>query len=118
MATTKKKLLELLKGMDEQQQRSLMDYAEFLHQKSPGTAALSQSNEKLSPLDLTRPENENVMTAIKRLRACYFMIDTDAMLNETTSLMTQYMMQGRDAGEVIDELEALFNQHYQDYLQS
>ena len=118
MAATNKRLLELIKGMDEQQQRSLMDYAEFLHQKSPDSDVLPQSNEKLSPLDLARPEGENVMIAIKRLRACYFMINTDAMLNETTSLMTQYMMQGRDAVEVIDELEALFNQHYQDYLQS
>jgi hypothetical protein len=35
------------------------------------------------------------------------------MLNETSGLMTEHLMQGRPAPEVIDELEALFRRHYQ-----
>jgi len=45
-------------------------------------------------------------------------LNTDVLLNETSSLMTQHIVQGRDAVEVIDDLETLFDQHYQNYLQS
>jgi hypothetical protein len=35
------------------------------------------------------------------------------MLNETSVLMTQHVISGRDAAEVIDELEVLFRRHYE-----
>ena len=46
------------------------------------------------------------------------MLDTDGLLNETSSLMTQFMLQGRDASEVIDDLEQLFKDHYDKYRES
>lgn len=117
MDDTKKQLIQLVADLDERKLESLLDYAEFLHQKTlPETQP--QATEKLVPLDHARPDNETVMSAIKRLRASYFMVDTDNMLNETSSLMTQHILQGREAVEVIDELEALFTQQYQDYLKS
>jgi len=39
------------------------------------------------------------------------------MLNETASLMTEHMIQGRTAIEVIDDLEALFQQRYDIFCQ-
>lgn len=40
------------------------------------------------------------------------MLNKDKLLHETTSLVTEHMMKGRDANEVIDELEAVFERHY------
>ena len=41
------------------------------------------------------------------------MLDKKQMLGVTSDLVTQHILQGRDAAEVIDELEDLFTQHYQ-----
>jgi hypothetical protein len=41
------------------------------------------------------------------------MLDKAKMLNETSALMAQHIMQGRDAEEVIDELEQVFATHYE-----
>ena len=41
------------------------------------------------------------------------MLDKAELLNETSVLMTQHIMQGRPADEVIDELEHVFLNHYQ-----
>ncbi len=40
------------------------------------------------------------------------MLDKDKILTETSSLMTQHVVQGRDVVEVIDELELVFERHY------
>jgi hypothetical protein len=58
-----------------------------------------------------------VVKAIKRLSESYFMLDKDHMINETSALMAQHIMQGRAAAEVIDELEAVFSRHYQKRLE-
>ena len=120
MGDVKKQIIELLNEMDEQASLSLLDYAEFLLTKSSRRIVVGdqEKEQKLTPLESSRTENESVMSAIKRLRASFFMINTDSMLNETSSLMTQHILQGRDAAEVIDELEVLFDKQYQDYLQS
>jgi hypothetical protein len=44
------------------------------------------------------------------------MLDKPQLLNETSVLMTQHVMQGREAEEVIAEMEALFERFYQDLL--
>jgi hypothetical protein len=41
------------------------------------------------------------------------MVDREKMLHEIAALMTQHMVQGRPAPEVIDDLERLFAHHYQ-----
>jgi len=41
------------------------------------------------------------------------MLNKDTMLHDTSGLVTQHLVQGRDAMEVIDELEELFRQRYQ-----
>jgi hypothetical protein len=116
--TEKQKLVQLFEGLDQQGRDSLMDYADFLFNKLQQNAPAKEQNIKHQPLDHPRPEEESVLAAIKRLRASYFMIDTDGMINQTSSLVTQFMLQGRPANEVIDDLEQLFNEHYQNYLDS
>jgi hypothetical protein len=49
---------------------------------------------------------------MKRLSATYHMLDKSKLLNETSALMAQHVMQGRPAHEVIDELEVVFELHY------
>jgi hypothetical protein len=44
------------------------------------------------------------------------MLERDKMLDDTSSLMMKHVMQGRDACSVINDLERLFEQHYQRYL--
>ena len=58
-----------------------------------------------------------MVVAIKRLRATYPMLDPAKLLNETHDLMTQHVMQGRKAAEVIDELEVLFRRYYEQLAQ-
>lgn len=117
MSSERQRLVKIFDGMNEQQRNSLLDYAQFLNQQSPsGTEDTEQ--QKHAPLESTRPDKENVVNAIKRLRASYFMLNTDDLLNESSALMAQFMMQGRGAEEVIDDLEKVFENHYQKYLQT
>ncbi len=102
-----KRLLEILECLPPEQAQQLLDYAEFLfvrHGVEPAPSA---------PVEIERPTDESVVVAIKRLRMTYPMIDPAKLLNETYDLMTQHVMQGRAAIEVIDELEVLFRRHYE-----
>jgi hypothetical protein len=59
-----------------------------------------------------------VVAAIKRLSQTYFMLDKTRMLGHTSGLMTQHIMAGREAREVIDELEAIFRREYEESLRA
>ena len=104
---TEKRLREILAELPEMQAVALLEYAEFLAARYGGPKEIT------APLDIPRPEKESVVKAIKRLGATYPMVDRAKMLNETSVLMTQHVISGRDAAEVIDELEILFRRHYE-----
>jgi len=104
-----KRLLELFKKLPEAEQKSLLDFAEFLAERTPAV----ESKVPQEPLDIPRPAEENVVAAMKRLRETYPMIDHSKLLHEASGLMAEHMMQGRPAPEVIDELEAMFLRHYE-----
>lgn len=104
---TANRLLEILDRLPDEQAQQLLEYAEFLFARHGREAEVS------APLDIERPAAENVVVAIKRLRATYPMLDPAKLLNETHDLMNQHVMQGRGAVEVIDELEILFRRHYE-----
>jgi hypothetical protein len=117
MSDSRQQLIQLFDTLDSEAQQSLLDFAEFLQQKHPSPAAPA-SVQKHPPLEHPRPADENVVNAIKRLRASYFMLNADGLLNEASTLMAQFMIQGRPASDVIDDLENLFASHYQKYLES
>ena len=117
MSNESRRLVKYFNEMNEQQKNSLLDYARYLGQQN-STGSPSAEQQKHKPLESPRPENENVVNAIKRLRASYFMLNTDVLLNESSALMAQFMIQGRDAKEVIDDLEILFENQYQKYRQT
>jgi len=104
---TEKRLREILGELPEAQAGALLEYAEFLAARYGGVKEITV------PLDIPRPERESVVKAIKRLGATYPMVDRAKILNETSVLMTQHVIHGRDAIEVIDELEVLFRTHYE-----
>ena len=104
---TEKRLREILGELPEAQAVALLEYAEFLAARYGGPKDIT------APLDIPRPEKESVVKAIKRLGATYPMLDRSKMLNETSVLMTQHVISGRDAAEVIDELEIMFRRYYE-----
>jgi len=103
---TVQQLQSVLKKLPVNEQKTVLAFAEFLLARVPPEAI-----EK--PKLLPRPAEESVIAAIKRLSQSYPMIDKSAMFGETSALMTQHLMQGRSAVEIIDELETLFSQHYE-----
>ena len=111
-----RRLLELFSSLAPQDQTSLMAFAEFLASRDSSTVAEEVDNNLLEPKPIPRPSNESVVKAIKRLSASYHMLERDKMLDETSTLMTAHIIHGRDAASVIDDIEALFERHYQIYL--
>ena len=112
----KNKLCEiklLLAQLGDDHQQAIVDYASFLVQEykieKPGTRGLK-------PESIDRPRQETVITAIKRLKKTYYMLDTDIILHETSALMGQHILKGRDSADVIDELQSIFQAQYDQYL--
>ena len=117
MTQEQRQLLELFAALDEQSRHSLIAFAEFLANRTPADAvAQPEAAIPIEPKLIPRPAKESVVKAIQRLSASYHRIQRDKMLDETSSLMMSHVMQGRDARSVIDELERLFERHYQRYL--
>lgn len=108
----------LLEGLSAADQSAVINFAEFLSSRS-GSLTVSAPPEPELPVEIPEPENiprpeeEKVVAAVKRLSKTYFMLDKKAMLGETSDLVTQHIIQGRDVVDVIDELEDLFTQKYQ-----
>ncbi|WP_172838750.1 Crp/Fnr family transcriptional regulator [Solemya velesiana gill symbiont] len=105
-----RKLLKLYSGLSQGERENLLAFAEFLSQREEGEVATQQIAE---PKPIPGPEEESVIAAIKRLSETYHMLDRSTLFHETSSLMTSHVMQGREAVDVIDELEALFQTKYQ-----
>jgi hypothetical protein len=106
-----KALVDLFNRLDNERQESLFDYAEFLQSKGG-----LPKQELTEPVDVPRPENESVVGAIKRMKQTYPMIDSMKVFAVASNLMTDHMVKGRDAEEVINEIEALFEDTYKKLL--
>lgn len=113
LSEAERRLLALFSGLGEQDRSTLLAFAEFLGSR---TAAEAEDPELIQqPVAIPRPERETVIGAIKRLSQTYPMLDRGALLNETSSLMVGHVLHGRAAGSVIDDLEALFAEHFTRY---
>lgn len=104
------RLAEIAGKLPQAQQRTLLQFAEFLLAQMPEAEVDTTPPE---PKAIPRPEQESVIKAMRRLSETYFMLDRGPLLNETSALMAQHVMQGRSAVEVIDELEIIFARHYE-----
>ncbi|MFA7387405.1 MAG: hypothetical protein WCZ87_07060 [Thiohalobacteraceae bacterium] len=115
MPTLDEQLLGLFRDLPATEQAQLLAFAEFLHSRAGGRPRPPAAREPViipEPEPIPRPEQESVVKAVKRLAQTYPMLDKSKMLNETSALVTQHIIQGRDAIEVIDELEVVFQRHY------
>ena len=114
-----KRITGIVQRLPAEQAAALLEFAEFLLVRHGSAAVAAEGNADAkapaiaAPLDIARPAEESVVKAVKRLRATYPMLDARKLLNETSALMTQHVMQGRDKIEVIEELEILFRTHYE-----
>jgi hypothetical protein len=102
-----RRLLELLRVLEGPERATLLQFAEFLASRAePPPREISE------PLPIPRPDDETVVRAIRRLMETYPMLDRGTLLHETSHYMTQHVIHGRPAAEVIGELEAMFARHY------
>ena len=111
-----RQLIKLYQSLSEADRNTVFAFAEFLHSKSSDSSEPSSKTEELVsklPLNIPRPTEESVIKAIKRLTNNYPMVDKEGILHPISGLMTSHIMQGRDAIDVIDELEALFLKEYE-----
>ena len=103
----------LMSQLGDEHQRAVVDYATFLVQQYNIQTPVEAG---LEPAAIARPEEESVIAAIKRLKETFYMLDTDSLLDETSSLMGQHILRGREASAVINELQSLFEAKYKKYL--
>lgn len=110
------RLAEIVQRLPASRAEALLEYAEFLLLRHSSASTVETPDAKSAkiplPLDIPRPAEETVVKAVKRLRATYPMLDARKLLNQTSELMTQHVIQGREKTEVIEELEVLFRSHY------
>ena len=114
-------LLGIFRTLSPADQASLAAFAEFLASRSTATGRDAPMQpppppaavEIPEPEAIERPQEEKVVAAVKRLSRTYFMLDKKEMLGVTSDLLTQHLLQGREAGEITDELEGIFRDHYQ-----
>lgn len=97
-------LLAIYRGLDARGRRQLLACAKAL--AAPAAAVQPEP----------RPTEESVVLAIRRLKRSYPMLDRRRLMGPASVLMAQHALQGRDAAEVIDELELVFERHYRESL--
>lgn len=106
-------LLDYFSKLSEVDQKSLLSFAAFLSSRNE-LAGDSQKTHQIPEL-LPRPVDESVPKAIKRLSLSYPMLQDAELLQQCSTLMSQFILKGRAASNVIDELELLFRQSYEHY---
>ena len=106
-----KQLLNFFSGMDEARQQALLEYAEFMYERSDKKPVIIEE-----PVRTPRPDDETVIAAIKRLSESFPMLDKQYLMHEISGLMAQHMLQGRAACDVIDDIEKVFESAYQAYI--
>lgn len=113
MTAEEKTLIELFRRLDASQRETLSAFAEFLAQRKSASKIPVAAIEM--PQQIERPENESVVRAIKRLSATYPMLERKKLLHQTSDLVTEHVMHGRSAAEVIDDIERIFAEQYEKY---
>ena len=100
MTDHRARLVAVLEQLDEGECRTLVEYAEFLVSR--------REAQPIAPRVAARPAGETVLHAIKRLNGSYPGLRRVALMQPVGELLSQHMVDGRAAKEVIDHLEALY----------
>ena len=112
MSKSTDKLVRIFDLLPEPDQKTLLDFAEFLESRAPAPQV-----KITEPLDIPRPDEESVIAAIKRLNQTYPMVERSSVFSETSDLMMQHMMHGKAAADVIDELEGVFDKKFKAFVE-
>lgn len=107
-----RKLLSFFRRLPDDRAEQLLEFAEYLSERYGRDEAVSTE-----PLPIPRPESETVINAIKRLSATYPMLEKTTLLDDVSVKLTQHMMQGRPAGQIIDELEVIYRDRFERFRQ-
>lgn len=110
MNKSEKKLIRLYEELTPIERQMLISYAAFLVEHTTKNKTIEV------PIDIIRPSEESIVAAIKRLSASYSMLDKSKLLSDVSEKVTQHIVFGREASEVIDELEVFFQQNYRQYV--
>ena len=115
MNSAQQQLVDLFAGLDASDQSSLLAFAEYLASRNRPDAPVNEPTPVgvPEPQDIERPDDESIVAALKRLARTYPMLDKTEMLGATSDMVATHIMQGTDAALVIDQLEAVFAEHYQ-----
>jgi hypothetical protein len=115
MASAEQRLTELFRQLGAADQNTLLDFAAFLASRTPVQRVVVKPGPAVvpEPERIDRPAEESVVGALKRLSRSYPMLDKTEMLGATSELVATSIMQGNDPVAVIDELEAIFSEHYE-----
>jgi hypothetical protein len=115
MGKTEKYLLQLFGQLAASEQASLLAFAEFLSSRrsSPAVEPRRSPPEVPEPEQIERPQEESIISALKRLAKTYPMLDKQEMLKATSGLVATGIMDGGDPAGLIDELERIFREHYE-----
>lgn len=114
MTDTEQKLLEWYRHCADSDRQLLLAFAEFLGSRNEIPAVVPTAA-GIQPEQ--RPAQESVVLAIKRLMRVYPMLDRRKLMGPTSLLMSQHALQGRSAIEVINDLELVFERHYEESVQ-
>lgn len=105
--------MALYAKLSEADRHSLVSFGCFLaSQQRAESGADAVEPVSKEPLTIPRPENESVIKAIRRLSETYPMLEKNHLIDDTSILMSAHVLQGKSAGQVINELELLFEQRY------
>lgn len=115
LSKKERQLCRVYKGLNETDQASLLAFAEFLSQRESGDEEEQSAPQLLEPKPIEPVENESVVKGIKRLKASYFMIESDDLLHQVSTLMSEHVMQGAAAEDVIPKIETVFERFYEEY---
>ena len=115
MNETEQHLLGLLGRLGATDQASLLAFAEFLCSRQPAVAAARPQPPQAipDPVPVERPPTESVVAGLKRLARTYPMLDKSEMLSATSDLVATHIMKGTEPATVIDQLEGIFREHYE-----
>lgn len=112
------RLLRIHQALSHQQQRNLLDYADFLFQRSGGSLSegelLLPDGVLAVPEFEDSPDSETVTGALTRLSRVYHMLDIEALQAQASlAILDGSAMRDKTARQLIDELERFFAERYQ-----
>lgn len=105
-------LLKFLRQLPQAQQQTLVDFADYLSQRY----AIEEEAVPQQPIDISRPQEESVVKAVRRLSKTYPMLESKELFEKTSSFMMRNLMHGEGKETVIDEMEIFFKQSYQTFI--